>query len=147
MRRLFRVTFVLLSMMSVSAVATSAQGVGGRSSGQQDFELRQNFPNPFNPETTIPFALNEGLFREGGNAVVTIRIFNQLKQLVASPVALRHPAGEGASLVQLEYTRPGSYQAFWDGRDASGRQVASGVYFCQITVNGRSQIMRMFVTK
>ncbi|NNK62014.1 MAG: hypothetical protein HKO98_02310 [Gemmatimonadetes bacterium] len=147
MRRLFRVTFVLLSMMSVSAVATSAQGVGGRSSGQQDFELRQNFPNPFNPETTIPFALNEGLFRDGRPAVVTIRIYNQLKQLVASPVALRHPAGEGAPLNQLEYTRSDVYEAFWDGRDSSGRQVASGVYFCQITVNGRSKVMRMFVTK
>ena len=79
--------------------------------------------------------------------VVTIRIYNQLKQLVASPVALRHPAGEGVPLTQLEYTRSGTFEAFWDGRDAAGRQVASGVYFCQITVNGRSKVMRMFVTK
>jgi hypothetical protein len=78
---------------------------------------------------------------------VTIRIYNQLKQLVASPVALRHPAGEGVPLNQLEYTRADVYEAFWDGRDSSGRQVASGVYFCQITVNGRSKVMRMFVTK
>lgn len=147
MRRLIRVSFVLLSMMSLTAVATSAQGVGGRSSGQQDFELRSNYPNPFNPETTIPFALNESLFRDGRNAVVTIRIYNQLRQLVASPVALQHPAGDGAALLQLEYTRPGVFEAFWDGRDSSGRQVASGVYFCQITVNGRSRVMRMFVTK
>jgi flagellar hook assembly protein FlgD len=79
--------------------------------------------------------------------VVTVRIFNQLKQPVASPVALRHPGGEGVRLIQLEYTRPGTYEAFWDGRDTSGRQVASGVYFFQITVNGRTQFLRMFVTK
>ena len=64
-----------------------------------------------------------------------------------SELALRHPAGEGVPLTQLEYTRPDTYEAFWDGRDSSGRQVASGVYFCQVTVNGRSKVMRMFVTK
>lgn len=147
MRRLFRVSLVLLSMIGFAVLPASAQGAGGASSGQQDFELRSNYPNPFNPETTIPFALNQGLFEAGRGAVVTIRIFNQLKQLVASPVALRHPAGEGVNLVQLEYTRPGEYEAFWDGRDSNGRPVASGVYFCQITVNGRSKIIRMFVTK
>ncbi|MBT8403722.1 MAG: hypothetical protein KJP18_07700 [Gemmatimonadetes bacterium] len=147
MRRLLRVSLVLLSIIGIASVPASAQEVGGGSSGQQDFELRSNYPNPFNPETTIPFALNEGLFRDGRPAVVTIRIYNQLKQLVASPVALRHPAGEGVPLNQLEYTRSDVYEAFWDGRDSSGRQVASGVYFCQITVNGRSKVMRMFVTK
>ncbi len=147
MKRLIRISLILLSMMSSTAVAASAQGAGSRASGQQDFELRSNYPNPFNPETTIPFALNEGLFRDGRPAVVTIRIYNQLRQLVASPVALQHPAGDGAPLVQLEYTRQGVYEAFWDGRDSSGRQVASGVYFCQITVNGRSRVIRMFVTK
>lgn len=147
MRRILGVSIVLLSMLGFVVAPASAQGVGGGASGQQDFELRPNYPNPFNPETTIPFALHEGLFAEGRSAVVTIRIYNQLKQPVASPVALRHPAGEGVPLVQLEYTRPGTFEAFWDGRDGSGRQVASGVYFCQITVNGRSKIMRMFVTK
>ena len=147
MRRLFRVSLVLLSIVGFAAVPASAQEVGGQSSGQQDFELRSNYPNPFNPETTIPFVLHEGLFADGRPAVVTIRIYNQLKQLVASPVALRHPAGEGVPLSQLEYTRPDTYEAFWDGRDSSGRQVASGVYFCQVTVNGRSKVMRMFVTK
>lgn len=148
MRRLFRVSLVLLSMLGFVALPASAQEVGGGSSGQQGVELRPNYPNPFNPETTIPFVLSEELFEDGRPVVVSIRIYNLLKQPVASPVALRHPAGEGVPLLNLEYTRPGEYEAFWDGRDSSGRQVASGPYWCQITVPGHPpRIMRMFVTK
>ena len=76
------------------------------------FDLQQNYPNPFNPQTTIPFVLHQELFVEGRPAQVSIRIFNGLTQLVASPVALGHPSGEGAVLMQLEYARPGAYEAF-----------------------------------
>lgn len=147
MRRLLGVSIVLLTMLGIAFVPASAQEVGGGSLGQQDFELKPNFPNPFNPETTIPFVLSDRLFEDGRPVVVSIRIYNLLKQPVASPVALDHPGGEGVPLVNLEYTRPGEHHAFWDGRDASGRPVASGPYWCQITVNGRSNIIRMFVTK
>ncbi|MEK9501212.1 hypothetical protein [Gaopeijia maritima] len=147
MRRLLGVSIVLLTMLGFAFVPASAQEVGGGSSGQQDFELKPNYPNPFNPETNIPFVLSERLFEDGRPVVVSIRIYNLLKQPVASPVAKDHPSGDGLPLVNLEYTRPGEYEAFWDGRDASGRPVASGPYWCQITVNGRSDIIRMFVTK
>ena len=36
--------------------------------------------------------------------------------------------------MQLEYTSPGRYEAYWDGRDRNGNQVASGVYFVQMLV-------------
>ncbi len=147
MRRFVGVSIVFLAMLGFAFVPASAQEVGGGSSGQQDFELKPNYPNPFNPETTIPFVLSERLFEDGRPVVVSIRIYNLLKQPVASPVARNHPSGDGLPLVELEYTRPGEHEAFWDGRDASGRPVASGPYWCQITVNGRSAIMRMFVTK
>ena len=108
--------------------------------------LGQNEPNPFTPETRIPFELNESLFTEGRTAVVSVRIYNVLQQLVASPVALRHPNGQGP-LIDLEYTQPGRHEAYWDGRDRSGREVASGIYFVQLTVNGARAIIRMYVTK
>ena len=80
-------------------------------------------------------------------AVVTIRIYNVLQQVVAIPTALRHPLGEGVPVQNLEYSGPGRYEAFWDGTDRNGRQVASGIYLMQLTVNGVSQTRKMYVTK
>lgn len=111
------------------------------------FQLEQNYPNPFNPETTIPFVLGEELFLDGRPVTVSIRIYNIVQQLVAVPVALRHPAGEGVPLQQLEYTQAGRHEAFWDGNDQSGREVASGIYFMQLTVNGASTSRKMYVLK
>ncbi len=147
MRRTLGVLSVLL--LSCGALATlSAQEAGrdppGRANG---FQLEQNYPNPFNPETKIPFVLSEELFADGRPAVVTLRIYNLLQQMVAVPVALGHPSGEGVQVRDLEYTQPGRYEAFWDGTDLSGRQVASGIYFMQLTVNGVSQVRKMYVLK
>ncbi len=140
-------SFLALSPSGVPApdpvVAPSAPAEEPASSGQASgFDLQQNYPNPFNPETTIPFILHEGLFAERRPALVSIRIFNRFTDFVASPVALGHPAGEGTELIQLEYTQPGTYEAFWDGTDQSGRQVASGVYFIQLIVNGLPHMRR-----
>ena len=114
---------------------------------REGFLLQQNFPNPFNPETDIPFTLHEQMFEERPSAVVTMRIYNVLASYVASPVALGHPAGENVRLDQLEYTRSGLYLAHWDGRDQSGREVASGMYIMQLTVNGRTQTKKVLVAK
>lgn len=147
MRRILGVSFALLIALG-AARAVSAQETGQRTGEPANgFSLQQNYPNPFNPETTIPFVLSEGLFESGRPVVVSVRIYNLLRQPVGAPVALRHPAGENVPLVQLEYTTPGRHEAFWDGKDFGGHQVASGVYFVQLTVNGVSQHMRMFVAK
>ena len=145
MRRISSVflLFVLLALASgISAQAapgdTGAPGVG--------FSLGQNYPNPFNPETRIPFDLTEALFADGGTAVVSVRIFDVLTQFVATPIALSHPSGQ-APLVDLEYRTPGRYVAYWDGLDVSGREVASGIYFVQLIVNGVRDTKRMYVAK
>jgi hypothetical protein len=148
MRRLIRVLSVLLPMLCAAQVLSAQDPGRDTQRGQVNgFELEQNYPNPFNPHTTIPFILGEGLFVGGGSAVVSLRIFNILSQLVAHPVALRHPAGEGLELIQLEYAQPGRYEAYWDGTDQEGRQVASGMYFMQLTVNGQTIVKRMYVLK
>ena len=148
MRRIVGVLFVLLSLFAV-APGLSAQEAGQAASSRQanGFQLEQNYPNPFNPETRIPFQLGDDLFASGRPVVVSIRIFNLLQQVVASPIALGHPAGEGVPVLQLEFTQPGRYEAFWDGMDSYGRQVASGIYFMRLTVNGMSTVKKMYVLK
>lgn len=148
MRRVSCVFFFLLSLSILSPGAGRAQvGETDRSVQENGFSLEQNYPNPFNPETKIPFILGEQLFEDGQPVRVSVRIYNVLQQFVAAPTALGHPQGDGVPLIGLEYTQPGRYEAYWDGRDRSGAQVASGVYFVQLTVNGRSAIRKMFVTK
>jgi hypothetical protein len=146
MRRFNCVLFVLLSIVGF---ATSASAQQVRPTGKQDsgFNLEQNYPNPFNPETTIPFVLGDELFTEGRPVIVSVRIFNVLQQFITAPTALNHPHGEGVPVLNLEYPFPGRFEAYWDGRDGSGRQVASGVYFVQLAVNGNTTHRKMFVTK
>ena len=136
--------FLILTLFAVPAkISAQFTGDDGQENG---FTLGQNYPNPFNPETRIPFELNESLFTEGRTAVVSVRIYNVLQQFVAAPVALRHSSGQ-SPLIDLEYSQPGRHEAYWDGRDRSGREVASGIYFVQLTVNGLRAIIRMYVTK
>ena len=148
MRRILGV--FLLSVLLGFAPGISAQMPpdDARPTGEQEsgFILGQNYPNPFNPETRIPFELLDDLFSDGGTAVVSVRIFNVLQQFVAAPIALSHPSGQ-SPLIDLEYMTPGPYEAYWDGRDQSGREVASGIYFVQLTVNGVRALRRMYVAK
>jgi len=137
----------LLSLGVVSPLSAQEPGRPVPTGQGSGFQLEQNYPNPFNPETKIPFVLSEELFVEGRPAVVSLRIFNLLQQVVAVPVALGHPSGEGVQLQQLEYFQAGRFEAFWDGTDSSGRQVASGIYFMQLTVNGVSKTRKMYVLK
>ena len=59
-------------LMAVPAAAVAQEGQQGA------VELGRNYPNPFNPETTIPFALSEEFCRSGRKPVVSIRIYNIL---------------------------------------------------------------------
>lgn len=146
MRRGFCVGVVLL----LAGLALPSHAVGQetdppvRDSG---FRLGQNYPNPFNPETRIPFRLEEPLFETGRPVRVTLRIYNVLQQLVAIPTALNHPQGNGVPVLNLEYDTPGEKVAYWDGHDMDGREVASGIYYMQLIVNGESVVRRMIVAK
>lgn len=145
LRRLLCVSLAVFALYGASPLPAQEPP---RSTGPKSgFTLEQNYPNPFNPETRIPFILSADLFEGGHQPVVTIRIFNILQQVVAIPTALRHPLGEGVRVANLAYAGPGRYEAYWDGTDANGRQVASGIYLMQLTVNGVSQTRKMYVTK
>lgn len=149
MRRALCVGVILLLAGLLQPAAVNAQDLGGPPPGSREtgFQLRQNYPNPFNPETRIPFELGESLFETGQPVRVTIRIYNVLQQLVAVPTALNHPQGSGVPVENLQYDSPGVKEAFWNGFDQSGRQVASGIYYMQLVVNGQSVVRKMIVAK
>ena len=88
--------------------------------------LHGNFPNPFNPETTIRFSL-------GKDANVEISIYNIRGQLVKQ-------------LVNEEYAA-GLHDIIWNGTDTHGRGVASGVYFYRFITPESSQVNRMILMK
>lgn len=112
---------------------------------EKGFRLEQNSPNPVNPETWIPFNLEESLFKDGKPGVVSIRIYNILRQLVAVPVAVDHPRGRNVRVINLRYTQAGRKLAYWDGRDLNGRRVPSGVYYCELVVNDKNDLIRITV--
>ncbi|MCE2438451.1 MAG: T9SS type A sorting domain-containing protein [Candidatus Latescibacteria bacterium] len=90
------------------------------------FHLNQNMPNPFNPSTVIGYQLPEA-------GLVRLAIYNLLGQEVRVLVNERREAG--------------SFSATWDGADALGRRVASGIYLYRIQAGGFSATKRMLLLK
>lgn len=124
-------------------------GVLGQATPPPSVELKQNFPNPFNPATTIPFTLNGDLFTNGHRPKVSLKIYNVLAQLVATPIL----QGTGEDLNDLELTcgTPSTgctFNAYWDGKVLkTDREAASGVYIYQLVVDGKRFTKKMIVMK
>lgn len=154
MKHRFSVLLVLLlvrvpSIPGVFAQQTDTTAVPqeARQSEVRGVELEQNYPNPFDRETRIPFVLGADLFEEGRPVVVTVRIYNVLRQLIAIPVSLDHPTAVGQPAQELTFDSPGRFLLYWDGTDRSGQRVSSGIYFCQIVANRSQDIIKMIVTR
>jgi Tol biopolymer transport system component len=93
--------------------------------------LLPNFPNPFNPETWIPFQLSEA-------SVVTVSIYDA--------------AGERTRTLELGYLPAGTYAsrtkaAYWDGTNEIGERVASGVYLYELRAGAFRKTGRMVIQK
>ena len=111
-------------------------------------QLKQNYPNPFNPATTIPFTLSADLFANGHRPVVSLKIYNALAQLVATPIL--QGSGEPLDNLQLACSSPTecAFSAYWDGNvRGTGQQAASGVYIYQLVVDGRRFTKKMIIMK
>lgn len=93
--------------------------------------LLPNYPNPFNPETWIPYQLAE-------STNVSISIHAADGALVQKLVLGHHPVG-------LYESR--SRAAYWDGKNALGEPVASGVYFYTLTAGDFSATRKMLIRK
>ena len=124
----------------------AAPAVSEAQDSTSQVQLGRNYPNPFNPETTIPFELDERLWDGGKQPVVSLRIFNILAQHVAVPIL--QGSGETLEQVRLRWNGTGEYTAYWDGKvRGTGRDAASGVYVYQLVVNGESQTKKMTIVK
>ena len=95
----------------------------------KDTALLANYPNPFNPETWIPYQLSEP-------AEVTLRIYTIKGELVRTLALGHQPAG-------LYQTR--TRAAYWDGKNALGEPVASGIYFYTLTASKFTSTRKMLI--
>lgn len=90
------------------------------------FSLSQNFPNPFNPETTIHYDIMR-------NTHVTIDIYNMVGQHVRTLVS--------------EFKTAGSHTVTWDGKSQSGVQVSNGIYFYSMKAGNFMQTRKLMLMK
>jgi Tol biopolymer transport system component len=87
-----------------------------------NFSIRNNYPNPFNPSTTIEFSLPE-------NGFARLEIYDISGQKVRELFVGQIDAG--------------SHTAFWDGRDSAGTSVSSGVYLSRLSFGNRIAVRKM----
>ena len=97
----------------------------------QETALLPNYPNPFNPETWIPYRLAE-------DALVTLIIYDQSGQIVRTLDVGHQIAG---------YYTDRTKAAYWDGKNEFGEGVASGVYFYHLSAGDFSATRKMLILK
>ncbi len=123
------VTFANLDLSNYYAL--SAQSVTGIENSPTnlapgDFIVLQNYPNPFNPSTTIRFEISK-------NAQVKLEVYNLLGQKIATLVN--------------DFKEAGVYTVKWNGTDASGQSVSSGIYILRVEAGTQVKIRRMTLLK
>src|SRR5881394_4420382 len=139
------------AVLGLGLVVTGARaGQGQAQAPPAPVELKQNYPNPFNPATTLPFTLNGDVFANGHRPRVSLKIYNVLAQLVATPIL----QGTGEKLQDLELTctpsasEPCAFSAYWNGNVLdTDKEASSGVYIYQLVVDGRRFTKKMIIMK
>ncbi|MBN1290445.1 MAG: T9SS type A sorting domain-containing protein [Candidatus Latescibacteria bacterium] len=91
-----------------------------------EFALMGNYPNPFNPSTTIEFSLQQ-------TGYIQISIYNTMGQKIRDIVT--------------DYMNPGVHSEVWNGRDDYGNVVSSGVYLCRLKMGEQVATKRMMLLK
>ena len=139
--RLVRLTFRVLDKTAGSTVDISQALISNPAGGisqllgahtadvraiPETFELGQNFPNPFNPETVVPFAVPE-------TGDVRVSIYNVLGQEIRTLVDNNLPAG--------------FHRIVWDGKDLQGKTLASGIYFVRMSAERFTDVRKMMLLK
>lgn len=90
------------------------------------YQLKQNFPNPFNPSTTIRYSLSVP-------EKVSIKIYDVSAQLVKE--------------INKEHNQAGEFEVNWEGKNEVDQKVSSGVYFYQLSVGNYNEAKKMILLK
>ena len=90
------------------------------------FALGQNYPNPFNPRTALRLELR-------APDSIRLTVYDATGQAIRTLLRSSMPAG--------------IHTVYWDGRDAAGRQVASGTYFARLTGRGWQAERKMLLLR
>ncbi len=115
-----------LVAMSRNGIQQLLGTVTQKAQAPRAYKLEQNFPNPFNPQTTINYQIKEP-------ADVSIQIYNMRGQRVRNLVQQKMKAG--------------FYSSVWDGRNDQGLQLSSGVYIYRIQANDFTYTRKMQLMK
>jgi len=113
---------VAAAALDVPTAITETQTIGT----PRDFILTQNYPNPFNSSTVIQFALPS-------TGPVELAIFNTTGQQIATLIDATWNAG--------------AYAVHWDGRDDSGRELASGLYLYRLRTSSHMEARKLLLLR
>ena len=111
---------------TVSVFIQPVTGIAGDTEIPEKYVLYQNFPNPFNPVTTLRYQIPE-------RSKVCIRIFDLTGRLVRSLVDHNQD--------------PGVYETAWDSENSAGRNVASGIYLVQMEAGDFTAVQKIILLK
>lgn len=118
-------------LCGVSGLTTRRGALAAPATASSTTALGANYPNPFNPETWIPYELSEA-------TMVRIQIHDSVGHLVRS-------LDLGWQLAGIYRSR--SQAAYWDGRNDRGERVAGGVYFYSLQADGFTARRKMVIAK
>ncbi|MEW6684861.1 MAG: FlgD immunoglobulin-like domain containing protein [Candidatus Edwardsbacteria bacterium] len=125
---MFQPEVVMRDMLHWFGILTGAEEQQNAECGMRNAEWRlmQNYPNPFNQATAIKYQIAK-------DCNVRIKIYNVNCQLVR--------------ILVDEKKKPGIYEVKWDGKDSSGKSVASGTYYYQLDAGGFAETKKMVVLR
>lgn len=116
---------ILLSP-DIALDVTDDEGLQDEQRLPNEFAVRQNFPNPFNPATTISFTVPRA-------ARAVVAIYNIIGQRVRELID--------------DYIMAGQYQVQWDGTTQTGEPASSGVYFARVEWDNQVATIKMALLK